>query len=99
MCLITFFLLRKILLSVFKTNYRQLVFLDVSLLFLVQDWCDGPMKQLLEDKSVKDNSQAIKDCFQNMFRQLLDIRSKSESGSQTRGNEFGPFRKNFAQVN
>lgn len=62
-----------------------------------KDWCDGPMKQLLEDKSVKDNSQAIKDCFQNMFRQLLDIRSKSESGSQTRGNEFGPFRKKFAQ--
>ena len=68
-------------------------------LFIEQDWCEGPMKRLLEDKVKRDNLQAIKDCFQNMFQHLLDSSHKAESGSQSRGNEFGPFRKRFAQVN
>ena len=67
--------------------------------FIAQDWCDGPMKQLLEDKDKRNDSQAIKNCFQSMFQNLLDIKSKAESASQTRGNEFGPFRRRFAQVN
>ena len=66
--------------------------------FIEQDWCDGPMKQLLEDKDKRANSQAIKECFQDMFRNLLDSRPRAGSGSQTQGNEFGPFRKKFAQV-
>lgn len=64
-----------------------------------QDWCEGPMKQLLEDKDKRGNLQAVKDCFQNMFGNLLESRPKAESGSQTRGNEFGPFRQRFAKVN
>jgi len=50
------------------------------------------MKQLLEDKDKRNNLQAIKECFGDMFRRLMD------SSSQTEGNEFGPFRKRFAKV-
>jgi len=49
------------------------------------------MKQLLENKD-KRNNLAIKECFGDMFRRLMD------SSSQTQGNEFGPFRKKFAKV-
>lgn len=56
-----------------------------------KDWYDGPMRQLLEDKNKRNNLQAIKECFGDMFRRLMD------SSSQTEGTEFGPFRKRFAK--
>lgn len=69
------------------------------LLCFEQDWCDGPMRQLLEDKDKRTNSQAIKDCFLSMFENLLSSGPIGESASQIRGNVFGPFRKKFAKVN
>ncbi|KAL9956083.1 hypothetical protein ACROYT_G037506 [Oculina patagonica] len=58
---------------------------------IFKDWCDGPMKQLLENKDKRGNLQAIKECFEDMFRRLFD------SSSQSQANEFGPFRKRFAK--
>ena len=57
------------------------------------------MKQLLEDKIKRNSSQAVKECFGDMFQRLLDSKTRAESSSQVRGSEFGPFRKKFAQVN
>jgi len=64
-----------------------------------KDWCEGPLKQLLDDKDKRNNLQAIKDCFQHMLQNLLDsrLKARAESGSQNPGNEFGPFRRRFAQ--
>lgn len=62
-----------------------------------KDWCDGPMRQLLEDKDKRTNLQAIKDCFLSMFENLLSSGPIGENVSQIRGNVFGPFRKKFAK--
>ncbi|XP_068717854.1 DNA-dependent protein kinase catalytic subunit-like isoform X1 [Montipora capricornis] len=62
-----------------------------------KDWCEGPMKQLLEDKNKRTDAEAIKECFQNMFQNLLDSGPRAKSSSQIRGNEFGSIRKRFAQ--
>lgn len=56
------------------------------------------MKQLLEDKDKRSNSQAVKECFGSMFQHLLDSRTMPGTSSQIPGNAFGPFRKKFAQV-
>lgn len=62
-----------------------------------KDWCEGPMKQLLEDKNKRTDAEAIKECFQSMFQNLLDSGPRAKSSSQIRGNEFGSIRKRFAQ--
>ncbi|XP_022778667.1 DNA-dependent protein kinase catalytic subunit-like isoform X5 [Stylophora pistillata] len=62
-----------------------------------RDWCEGPMKQLLEDQIKRNDSQAVKQCFGAMFQLLMDCRKRTKSGSQTRGTESGPFRTKFAQ--
>lgn len=56
------------------------------------------MKQLLEDEIKRNDSQAVKLCFGAMFQLLMDSRTRTKSGSQTRGTELGPFRKKFAKV-
>ena len=63
-----------------------------------QDWCDGPMRQLLEDKDKRTDAQAIRDCFKTMFENLFASGTRAQSTSQIRGNDFGPIRKKFAQV-
>ncbi|XP_027045855.1 DNA-dependent protein kinase catalytic subunit-like [Pocillopora damicornis] len=62
-----------------------------------REWCEGPMKQLLEDEIKRNDSQAVKLCFGAMFQLLMDGRTRTKSGSQTRGTELGPFRKKFAK--
>lgn len=70
----------------------------IPILVFQKEWCEGPMKQLLEDEIKRNDSQAVKLCFGAMFQLLMDSRTRTKSGSQTRGTELGPFRKKFAKV-
>ena len=63
-----------------------------------QDWCDGTMRQLLENKDKRTDAQAIKDCYKSMFQNLFESGTRAQNTSQIRGNDFGPIRKRFAQV-
>ncbi|XP_015748747.1 PREDICTED: DNA-dependent protein kinase catalytic subunit-like [Acropora digitifera] len=62
-----------------------------------KDWCDGSMRQLLENKDKRTDAQAIRDCYKSMFQNLFESGTRAQNTSQIRGNDFGPVRKRFAQ--